>query len=111
VTPDLKRVSFLIFFTSNIISYYHGSTALCLSLAAFFGFLILYTVGTTPWKGTSPSQGRYTQYKHTQNKRTRTSMSRVGFETTTLVFERAKTFHGVDREATVIGTSSIRVIK
>jgi hypothetical protein len=29
--------------------YYYGSTALCWALAAFLFFLILYTVGTTPW--------------------------------------------------------------
>jgi hypothetical protein len=30
-------------------------------------------------------------------------MPRVGFELTTLVFERAKTVHALDRPATVIG--------
>jgi hypothetical protein len=39
----------------------------------------------------------------TQNKFVQTSMSRVGFELTTLVFERAKTIHALDRAATVIG--------
>jgi hypothetical protein len=38
----------------------------------------------------------------TQNKRTQTSMPRVGFETTTPVFERAKTVHALDRAAAVI---------
>jgi hypothetical protein len=40
----------------------------------------------------------------TQNKRTQTSMPRVGFETTIQVFERAKKVHALDLAATVIGT-------
>jgi hypothetical protein len=44
----------------------------------------------------------------TQNKRTQTLMPRVGFESTTPVFERAKTVHALDRAATVIG--SLRLI-
>jgi hypothetical protein len=39
----------------------------------------------------------------TQNKRTQTSIRRVGFEPTILGFERAKTVHVLDRAATVIG--------
>jgi hypothetical protein len=39
----------------------------------------------------------------TQNKRTQTSMPRVGFEPTIPVFELAKTVHALDRAATVIG--------
>jgi hypothetical protein len=39
----------------------------------------------------------------TQNKRTQTSMPRVGFEPTIPVFERAKTVHALDRAATVNG--------
>jgi hypothetical protein len=38
-----------------------------------------------------------------QNKSTQTSMPRVGFEPTTLVFEREKAFHVLDRAATMIG--------
>jgi hypothetical protein len=38
----------------------------------------------------------------TQNKRTQTSMPRVGFEPPMTVFERAKTVHALDRTATVI---------
>jgi hypothetical protein len=57
-------------------------------------------------RGISPSQGRYlhTEQHKTQNKRTQTSMPRVGFEPTTPVFERAKTDHALDGAATVIGT-------
>jgi hypothetical protein len=40
---------------------------------------------------------------YTQNKRTQTSMSRVGFEPTNPVFEWAKTCHALDRAASVIG--------
>jgi hypothetical protein len=57
-----------------------------LDLGPFFSFLTLYTVGRTPWKGISPSQGRYL---------TQTSMPRVGFETTTPVFERASKDNGI----------------
>jgi hypothetical protein len=39
----------------------------------------------------------------TQNKRTRTSMPKVGFKPTIPVFERAKTVHALDHPATVIG--------
>jgi hypothetical protein len=68
--------------------------------------LILYTVGRTPWMGDQPIARplpiqRRTQ---TQNKRTQTSMPQVGFESTTPVFERAKTVHTLDREATGIGS-------
>jgi hypothetical protein len=31
-----------------------GSTVLKLDLGSFFGFLILYTVSTTPWTGDQP---------------------------------------------------------
>jgi hypothetical protein len=36
-------------------------------------------------------------------------MSQVGFETTNLVFELAKTVHALDRAASVMGTSGIYV--
>jgi hypothetical protein len=41
--------------------------------------------------------------RHTQNKRTQTSMPRLGFEHMTQVFKRAKTVVDLDRAATVIG--------
>jgi hypothetical protein len=58
----------------------------------FFSFLILYTVGRTPWTGEQPVGGpvsirRTTQ---TQNKSTQASMPRVGFEPTIPVFELAR---------------------
>jgi hypothetical protein len=48
----------------------YGSTVLLLGLGRFFSFLILYTVGRTPWRGISPSQIRYLytqQHKHIIN--------------------------------------------
>jgi hypothetical protein len=39
----------------------------------------------------------------TQNKRTQTSMPRVGQKPTIQVFERVKTVHALDGAATVIG--------
>jgi hypothetical protein len=76
-----------------------------LNLGRFFSFLILYTVGRTPWTGDQPvarplPTQRTTQ---TQNKSTQTTMSRMGFEPTIPVFERANTIHALDRAATVIG--------
>jgi hypothetical protein len=68
-------------------------------------FLMLYTVGRTPWTGEQPVARPLPVQRttKTQNKRTQTSMPRVGFERTTPVFERAKTVHALDRAATVIG--------
>jgi hypothetical protein len=40
--------------------------------------------------------------QHKENKRKQTSMPRGGFELTIPGFEREKTFHALDREATVI---------
>jgi hypothetical protein len=65
-------------------------------LSRFFSFLILYTFGRTrvnSMKGPT----------YTQNKGTRTPMSRVGFEPMIQVFERVKTVHASDRAGTVIG--------
>jgi hypothetical protein len=70
-----------------------------------FNFLILYTVGSTPWKGDQPVTRPLPTHRttQTQNKRTQTSMPRVGFELTVPVSERAKAVHALDRTATVIG--------
>jgi hypothetical protein len=55
--------------------YYYGSTAV-LDPGRFFSFLILYTVGRTPWTGDQPiarplpthrttqTQNKRTQYRH-----------------------------------------------
>jgi hypothetical protein len=64
----------------------------------FFQFLNLYTVGKTIWTEDQPvirplPTNRTTT--QTQNKRTSTSIPRVGFEPTTPVFERAETVHAL----------------
>jgi hypothetical protein len=84
----------------------YGSTALLLDLGGFFSFLILYTVGRIPWTGDQPVARPLSTHRTTQtpNKRTQTSMPRVGFELTIPAFERAKTVHALNRAATVIGT-------
>jgi hypothetical protein len=78
-----------------------------LDLAHFFTFLFLYTVGRTPWTGDQPVARPLPTHRaaQTQNKRTQTSTSGVGFEPMIPVFERAKTVHALDRAATVIGWS------
>jgi hypothetical protein len=74
-------------------------------LGRVFSFLVLYTVSRTTWTGdqsvSRPPPTHKTIQK--QNKRTRTSMPRVGFEPTIPEFERAKTVYTLDRTATVIG--------
>jgi hypothetical protein len=69
-----------------------------------FSFLILYTVGRTPWAGDQPVVRPLPTHRtaQTQN-RTQISMHRVGLEPTTPVFERAETVHAVDRAATMVG--------
>jgi hypothetical protein len=85
------------------------SLSLCLysplDLGRFFSFLILYTVGSTPWMGDQPVARLMSTHRtsQTQNKRTQTSMPRVGFEHTIPMFERTKTVHALDPTATVIG--------
>jgi hypothetical protein len=83
----------------------YGSVVL-LCLGHFFSFLILYTVCRTPMTRYHPNArplptNRTTQ---TQNKRTQTSMPRVGFERTIPVFKRAKTVNALHRAVTVIVT-------
>jgi hypothetical protein len=52
----------------------------------------------------SSTQGRYLHTgQHKYDKRTRTSMSRVGFEHMVLVFERTQTVNGLCRSITVFG--------
>jgi hypothetical protein len=63
-----------------------------------------YTDGRTPWTGDQPVIRPLPAHRtaQTQNKRTRTSTSEVGFEPTLPVFKRAKTIHALDRAVTVI---------
>jgi hypothetical protein len=78
------------------------------TLAAFFSFLIQYTVGRTPWKGDQPVARPQPTHRttQTQHKRTQTSMPRVRLEATIPMLKRAKTHHALDRAATVIGLLS-----
>jgi hypothetical protein len=73
----------------------YGSTVLLLDLGRFFSFLILDTVGSTPWTGDQLVARPLLAHRtiQTQNKRTQTSMFWVGFEPTIPVFEQAKTVH------------------
>jgi hypothetical protein len=64
-------------------------------------FLNPKTVGRTPWTGDHPVARPLPI--ETQNKHRQTSMPSVGFERTIPAFERTKTFHALDCEATVIG--------
>jgi hypothetical protein len=77
-----------------------------------FSFLILYTVGSTPWTGDQPVARPASTHRttETQNKRTQTSMPWVGFEPTIPVLERAKTVHALDRAATVTGCSPSNIL-
>jgi hypothetical protein len=60
-----------------------------------FEFLNLHTVGRTPWTGYQPVARPIPTHRttQTQNKRTQTSMPRVGLEPTFQVFELANTVH------------------
>jgi hypothetical protein len=75
-----------------------------LDIGHFFSFLILYTVGRTPWTTdqavTRPLSAQRTA--QTQNKCTQTPMLQVRIELTVPVFGRAKTVHALDRAATVV---------
>jgi hypothetical protein len=83
----------------------YGSTVLLLDLGRLFSFLILYTVGRTPWTGDQPAARPLPTHRKTQahNKRTQTSMPWVGLEPMIPAFEQAKTVHVLDRAATSIG--------
>jgi hypothetical protein len=63
-----------------------------LNLGCFLSILILNTSGGTPWTGDQPvAMLLPTHRKHKQSKHTETSNPRVGFESTTPVFQRANT--------------------
>jgi hypothetical protein len=95
----------IILLLNSQISIYLWLYSPLLDLGLFFSFLIVYTVGRTPWTSDQhvarplPTH-RITQ---TQNKRTQTSMPGAGFEHTIFVFERAKTVHALPRAATLSG--------
>jgi hypothetical protein len=71
-------------------------------------FLILYTVGITPWTEDQPIARPLPTHRttQTQNKHTQTPMPRVGFESTIPAFQRVKS-HATDRTATVTGCSDM----
>jgi hypothetical protein len=72
-------------------------------LGRFFSSLIYTQSVGLLGRVISPSQGRYLHTgQHKENKRTQTSMPRMGLEPTIPAFERAKTVHALDRAATVI---------
>jgi hypothetical protein len=68
---------------------------------------VCLSICRTPWTGYQPVARSLPAYRtaQTQNKRTHTSMCRVGFEPTIPAFERAKTVHALDCAATMIGIS------
>jgi hypothetical protein len=84
-----------------------------LDLGRFFSFLLLYTVGRTPWTRDQPVARPLPTHRttQTQNKRTQTSMPCVGFEPTIPAFKRAKTVHALDREATMVSVTLITSYK
>jgi hypothetical protein len=89
----------------NYVKFYLGLYSHSLDLGRSFSFLVLYTVGRIPWTGDqSVARPLRTRRTQTQNKRTQTSMPRVGFEPTIPAFERAKTVYALDSTATVIGS-------
>jgi hypothetical protein len=65
----------------------------------FFIFLILYTVGRTPWTENQLVARPLPTCRTTQ---TQNKPTHVGFEPTIPAFERAKTVHALDRAGTVI---------
>jgi hypothetical protein len=70
----------------------------------FFQFLDLFTVGRTSTRNQAVARPLPAhRAAQTQNKRTQTSMRRVGFELTFSLSERAKTVHALDRSVTAIG--------
>jgi hypothetical protein len=81
------------------------STVLLLDFGRFFSFLILYTVGRTPWRGDQPVARPLRTHRTTQTqyKRTQTSMPWVGFEHNIPAFGWAKTVHALESAPTVIG--------
>jgi hypothetical protein len=86
-----------------------SSSDLLFDLGHLLSFLIIYTVGRTPSTGVQPVARPLPTHRatQTQNKRTQTPVSWVGFEPTIPAFERAKTVHAVDLAGTVIGIDGV----
>jgi hypothetical protein len=81
----------------------YGCTGL-VDLGRFLSFFIYTQSVGLLGRGISPSQGRrlHTE-QHKRNKRIQTSMTRMGFEPTIPVFERAKIVPTLDCASTLIG--------
>jgi hypothetical protein len=65
------------------------------------------SVGLLGWGSARRKAATY----HKQNKYRQTSMPLVGFEPTIPAFERAKTFHALNRAATVISEFSVVIYR
>jgi hypothetical protein len=70
---------------------------------------LFFTDSKDPWTSDQPITRPLPAHRttQTQNKRTQTFMSRVGFGPTIPVSERAKTVHTLDHSATVIGIGEL----
>jgi hypothetical protein len=71
-----------------------------LGFGCFFTYLVLYTVGRTPWTSDQPVARPLPKHRDT----VQTSMPRVRFGPTVPTFERAKTVNALDRAAGHCGT-------
>jgi hypothetical protein len=87
----------------NLFVYVSTDNLLC--PGSFLSFLILHTVGRTPWTrdqsfGRLPPTPRTAQI---QNKSKQASLPQAGFETKIPLFDRTKTVHDLYRATTVVG--------
>jgi hypothetical protein len=75
-----------------------------LDLRSFFSFLILYTVGRTPWTGDQTVARSLLTHRttQTQNKGTQIYIPRMGFKPMIRVFEQTKTVDALERADTGI---------
>jgi hypothetical protein len=98
IVEHLFLISWLIFLFPVAPNLEHRT-----SVKRFFSlqFLNPKTVGRTPWMVDQPVARPLPI--QTQNKHRQTFIPWVGFESTIPAFELAKTFHALDRAATVIG--------
>jgi hypothetical protein len=71
---------------------------------SLFSFLILYTVGRTPYMGDQPVARPLPTHRttQTQNRRTQTSMPGVGFEPKVPVLQPAKTVHVIGQKGLML---------
>jgi hypothetical protein len=78
-----------------------------------FSFLILYPIGNTHWTRDESILLPLPTHRTTKTRKEhiQTSMTRVGFEPMSSVFEQAKAVHVLDRAATVTGNAQGIVLK